>query len=109
MLLSLPCCGMPDGDYELGGQRITLKKREVRLPDGKLAGAVSDLYEDMINAIHFGIPTEDAVLAATMIPAEAAGMETDIGSLEPGKNADFIICDENWHLEQVYIDGIRIR
>ena len=106
---ALPCCGMPDGDYELGGQRITLKKREVRLPDGKLAGAVSDLYEDMINAIHFGIPTEDAVLAATMIPAEAAGMETDIGSLEPGKKADFIICDENWHLEQVYIDGIRIR
>ena len=105
---ALRCCGMPDGEYELGGQIIILKNGEARLQDGTLAGAVSDLYEDMINAMRFGIPTEDAILAATMTPAKAVGMENKIGSLEPGKKADFIICDENWNLEQVYIDGLRI-
>ncbi len=106
---SLRCCGMPDGEYELGGQQITLKNGQARLPDGNLAGAVSNLYEDMVRAIHFGIPAEDAILAATMIPAKEAGAETEIGSLEPGKKGDFIVCDENWNLEQVFIEGERIR
>ena len=63
-----PGCGMPDGEYELGGQIIILKNGEARLQDGTLAGAVSDLYEDMINAMRFGIPTEDAILAAKKMP-----------------------------------------
>lgn len=106
---ALRCCGMDDGVYELGGQQITLKNGQARLPDGTLAGAVSNLYEDLVNAIHFGIKKEEAILAATMNPAKEAGMEEEIGSLEPGKKADFIICDSEWNLKQVYIDGIKIR
>ena len=100
---------MPDGEYELGEQQIILKNGQARLPDGKLAGAVSNLYEDMVLAMHFGSPAEEAILAATMIPAKVVGMEASIGSLEPGKKADFIICDKNWNLEQVYLGGVRIR
>ena len=33
--------------------------------------------------MRFGIPTEDAILAATMIPAKVVGMENEIGSLNP--------------------------
>ena len=106
---ALRCTGMPDGEYELGEQQIVLKNGQARLPDGKLAGAVSNLYEDMVLAMHFGIPAEEAILAATMIPAKVVGMEASIGSLEPGKKADFIICDKNWNLEQVYLGGVRIR
>ena len=102
---SLRCCGMPDGEYELGGQQVTLKNGQARLPDGNLAGAVSNLYEDMVNAIRFGIKKEEAILAATMNPAKAAGVEKEIGSLETGKKADFIICDSQWNLRQVYVDG----
>ncbi len=106
---ALRCSGMPDGDYESGGQRITLKNGEARLPDGTLAGAVSNLYEDMVYAMKCGICPKEAILAASLIPAKEAGVENDLGSLEPGKKADFIICDENWNREQVFLDGIRIR
>lgn len=106
---ALRCCGMPDGEYELGGQQVTLKGGEARLADGTIAGAACNLYEDMVNAIRFGIPVKEAVLAATLTPAREIGMEQEIGSLETGKRADFIVCDENRNLEQVYMDGIRIR
>ena len=106
---ALRCCGMPDGEYELGGQQITLKDGQARLSDGNLAGAVSNLYEDMVNAIRFGIRAEDAILAATLNPAKEVGAAGEVGSLTAGKKADFIICDARWNLKQVYIDGIRIR
>ncbi len=106
---SLRCCGMPDGVYELGGQSVTLKDGQARIADGNLAGAAANLYEDLVNAIHFGIKVEEAVLAATLNPARQAGMDDEIGSLETGKKADFLVCDEEWNLQQVYIGGRRIR
>ena len=106
---SLRCCGMLDGEYELGGQKVFLRDGQARIAEGNLAGAVSNLYQDMVNAIRFGIPKEQAILAATLIPAREAGAEKETGSLEEGKKADFIVCDENWNLQQVYVDGVRIR
>ena len=105
---ALRCCGMPDGEYELGGQQVTLKNGQARLSDGTLAGAASNLYQDMVNAIRFGIPKEDAILAATMIPAKELGMEAEVGSLELGKRADFIVCDPDFTLRHVYVGGVRI-
>ena len=100
---ALRCCGMPDGEYELGGQNVILKDRQARLADGTLAGAVSDLFTDMRNAIRFGIPAQEAILAATLTPAVEIGAENEIGSLEPGKMADFLVCDQEWNLRQVHL------
>ena len=105
---SLRCCGMPDGVYELGGQKVFLKDGQARLADGTLAGAARNLYEDMVNAIRFGIPVIDAVMAATLTPAREVGMDHEAGSLAAGKRADFLVCDEAWNLKQVYLDGRRI-
>ena len=105
---ALRCCGMPDGRYELGGQMVTLKDGQARISDGNLAGAVSNLYTDMVNAIRFGIPKEEAIRAATIIPAKETGTEAEIGSLNAGKWADFLVCDREWNLKQVYLGGERI-
>ena len=105
---SLRCCGMPDGEYDLGGQTVYLRNGEARLADGTLAGDVSDLYSDMVNAIRFGIPAEQAVMAATITPAEAIGADHEIGSLEEGKLADFVVCDRDWKIGQVVIGGKRV-
>jgi N-acetylglucosamine-6-phosphate deacetylase len=99
---------MPDGRYELGSQMVTLKDGQARISDGNLAGAVSNLYTDMVNAIRFGIPKEEAIRAATIIPAKETGTEAEIGSLNAGKWADFLVCDREWNLKQVYLGGERI-
>ena len=105
---SLRCCGMPDGEYELGGQQVFLSGGVARLADGTIAGAASNLYRDMLNAIAFGIPREEAITAATIRPAWEIGRADEIGSIEAGKLADFVICDASLNAQAVYIGGERV-
>lgn len=102
---SLRCCGMPDGQYELGGQDVFLKGGVARLADGTIAGSATNLFQCMQKAISFGIAPEDAVRAASWNPACAIGAEKEIGSIEEGKLADFVVCKEDFSIQQVYIGG----
>ena len=105
---SLRCCGMPDGEYELGGQPVTLHGRLATLHDGTIAGSATNLYDCMLTAIRFGIPPAQAILSATLLPAREVGKSADIGSIEPGKYADFIVCDRTLTRKAVYIGGEQI-
>ena len=105
---SLRCCGMPDGDYELGGQQVHLSGGVARLADGTIAGAAADLYTDMLNAVRFGIDREEAIRAATIRPAAVIGRASEIGSIEVGKLADFVVCGEDLRVQAVYINGVMI-
>lgn len=42
-----------------------------------------------------GLPTHDALRAATIVGAEAIGLATDLGSLEVGKLADLLVLDRD--------------
>ena len=102
---ALRCCGMPDGQYTLGGQNVFLYGGVAKLADGTLAGSATNLYDCMRKAVEFGIPKEQAILSATLIPARELGCENEIGSIAAGKLADFVICDENLNRTAVYLDG----
>ena len=105
---ALRCCGMPDGEYELGGQQVFLQGGIAKLADGTIAGAATNLYGGMRNAIAFGIAKEEAILSATLHPAKALGCDKEVGSIAPGKRADFVICDEALNRKKVYIAGKEI-
>ena len=105
---SLRGCGMPEGQYELGGQQILLKDGLARLLDGTVAGSVTNLFDGMVNAIHFGIAEEDAIRAASFNPACALGVQADFGSIAPGKVADFIICRSDYTGKRVFLGGEEI-
>ena len=102
---ALRCCGMPDGQYTLGGQDVFLSGGVAKLADGTLAGSATNLYDCMRKAVEFGIPKEQAILSATLIPAREIGCEAEIGLIEPGKLADFVICDESLERKAVYLGG----
>ena len=63
------------------------------------------LYEDLRNAVRFGIPEAEAIRAATIVPARRIGAEREVGSIEPGKFADFAVCGDGLALRQVYLGG----
>ena len=102
---ALRCCGMPDGEYELGGQPVFLAGGVAKLADGTLAGSATNLFDCMKNAMKFGIKEEDAVRAATVNPACALGAEDQIGSIASGKLADFVVCDGSYNVKQIFLGG----
>lgn len=102
---ALGCCGMPDGDYELGEQSFRLEHHRATLPDGTLAGSSSNLFDMLKNVVSFGIPLEKAIPAATINPARQLGLDEELGSIAEGKKADFLVCTESLQLKSVYIDG----
>lgn len=105
---SLRCCGMPDGQYELGGQQVYLKGGVARLADGTIAGSATNVYDCMRLAVSFGIAREDALRAATWNPARAIGALDTVGSIAVGKRADFVICDAELNRKEVYLAGKKI-
>ena len=102
---SLRCCGMPEGKYELGGQDVFLKGGVARLEDGTIAGSASNLYDCLLTVIGCGIPREQAIRAATILPARELGCAEKIGSIEPGKFADFVVCSPALERRAVYLGG----
>jgi len=105
---SLRCAGMPDGELEIGGQTAYLSGGIARLGDGTIAGSANNLYGIMLSAISFGIPREDAIRAATWNPARQLGCLDEVGSIEDGKVADFIICDSELNRKEVYLHGNKL-
>lgn len=105
---ALRCCGMPDGQYELGGQDVFLKGKTCTLADGTLAGSVTNLFGCMQNVISYGIAPEAAIRAASYNPACALGVQDEVGSIAPGKLADFVVCDAGWNRQAVYLGGERL-
>ena len=64
-------------------------------------------------AVRGGLDPVLALRALTLSPAEALGIATQTGSLEPGKEADLIVLSgpplSVWtHVEQTWADGVRV-
>lgn len=98
---SMRATGMADGTYDLGGQQVFVKNKKATLANGTIAGSSTNVYDCMKKAIEFGIPIEDAILAATRNPAKSIGIYDEVGSLTPGKRADVLLADKDMNLIKV--------
>ena len=105
---SMAACGLSDGVYSLGGQEVTVRGRRATLSDGTLAGSATFAYDGMVELIRAGVPAEQAVSAATAIPAKAVGLDGVCGSIAAGRSADLVRADKNWTLRQVWLGGVPI-
>lgn len=93
---AMEAAGLPDGEYALGGQPVTVRGSEARLRDGTLAGSVLTMRQALTNLIHrFGIAPFDAVRMCTRTPAECIGERT-LGRIVPGSPAPLTRWTKDW-------------
>ena len=104
---ALRAAGMPDGEYENGGQAFVLKGVECRLRDGTIAGSVLRLNQAVKNLRDYGgITLAEAIRAASLNAAASAGLAQSKGSLEAGKDADIVLMDTDCQVWQTIVRGI---
>ncbi|MBQ8081965.1 MAG: N-acetylglucosamine-6-phosphate deacetylase [Clostridia bacterium] len=105
---SMRACGLPDGQYDLGGQAVDVRgNRAVLAADQQtIAGSVTCLYDCMRTAaLTMGVPLEDAVRAATENPARAIGVDADYGSLAVGRYANVVLADRELNIRRIIRKG----
>jgi N-acetylglucosamine-6-phosphate deacetylase len=101
---STSATGMPDGEYQLGRQRVTKCLGGVRLADGTLAGSTLTMDQAVRNLVSIGVSLRDACRRTSQIPADYLGLQTR-GRLAPGCYADVVTLDGNLEISAVHAEG----
>lgn len=104
---SMEATGLPDGQYQLGGLPVTKEgRRAYNTGTSTIAGSVTSLLDCLRWTVkEAGIPLEKALDCATINPARSIGVDSFVGSLEAGKQADIILLDKNLNLIAVVKKG----
>ncbi|HUI51945.1 MAG TPA: amidohydrolase family protein [Terriglobales bacterium] len=93
-----PTLGEPpeeDNAYD----RMLTQPEQLRAAGVKIAFASFDnsfsrrLGQQAANAVAHGLPYEEGLKAVTLYPAQILGLDAQLGTLEPGKDADLIVTN----------------
>jgi len=101
--------GQGDGEFTVWGEKIAVRNGLTSLvagpAAGTIAGSVITMRQAVKNIVSLGIPISDAVRMATLVPAQAAGVEGERGSIQEGKRADLIAFDHDLNVKIAIAGG----
>ncbi|MFH8474608.1 N-acetylglucosamine-6-phosphate deacetylase [Streptomyces sp. NPDC018000] len=104
---AMDAAGFGDGRYQLGPLAVEVKDGVARLVEGNsIAGSTLTLDTAFHRAVTIDrIPVGDVVQSISANPARLLGVYDKVGSLEPGKDADLVVLDEDFTLKGVMRKG----
>lgn len=106
---AIRACGMPDGNYTLYDQQITLAEGVARLADGTLAGSVLTMMDAVRNMVELaGVPLDAVLPLATEVPAHVIGVSATKGRIEIGYDADLVAITPKLDVSTVFVRGEEI-
>jgi N-acetylglucosamine-6-phosphate deacetylase len=95
--------GLGDGEYRVWGEKIAVNGGRTSLVEGPsqgtIAGSVITMREALSNIASIGVPLKEAIKMATHVPAQAAGLERDYGSIGEGRRADLFALDDEFNVK----------
>lgn len=101
---AVAAAGVGDGRYRLGDVAITVVDGVARRADGTLAGSTLTMDAAVRGYHALGASLEEAVSAATAIPARILGRR-DVGTLTLGGRADVTVLDDRLEVRRVLVGG----
>jgi N-acetylglucosamine-6-phosphate deacetylase len=104
---AIRAAGGGEGMTSLGGRPVKVAGGAARLADGTLAGSVLTMEVAVRTAVAMGVPTVEALRAATSNPADLLGL-ADRGRLAVGAVADLVVLRPDLGLDAVWQRGVRV-
>ena len=99
--------GLPDGEYDLGGQTVYKTGNECRLSDGTLAGSVATMDMVARNLKDFtGCSMEQLIKMTSTNSAKQLGVYGRKGSLNIGKDADIVVMSDDIEINTTICRGV---
>jgi len=103
---AIRAAGLPDGSYELGGQKVRVSAGEARLADGALAGSTLTLNRAVAYMVReVGVAIEEAVAMASLSPAVVLGLAGLYGRLESGMKGNVTVMDRDFNVVATFVEG----
>ncbi len=103
---AMPPVGTTTHEFSLLGRRVTVRDGACRLDDGTLAGSVLTMDQALRNLVEWtGLPLQDALGMATLLPARLIGADATKGNLEAGKDADVVVLDRDLRVLLTIVGG----
>ena len=98
--------GLKDGRYMLGTLPFNVKDGIARIDSGNLAGSTTTLLKEVRRLIlELEQNPLDVINMASLNPAQRFNLEQEIGSIDIGKKADFLIVNDQYDLQETWLDG----
>jgi N-acetylglucosamine-6-phosphate deacetylase len=97
--------GMGDGDYEIWGERITVKDGRTSNPRGTIAGSVITMLDAVRMMRSLGVSEVNLAQMASTNPARLLGIDDNFGSIEEGKRGDLIALDAGGTVRLCIVGG----
>lgn len=99
--------GLPDGEYDLGGQMVSKIGKECRIDTGSLAGSVAEMDFVVRNLKNFtGSSMQSLIKMSSTNSAKQLGVFGRKGSIAVGKDADIVITDEDINIQTTICRGV---
>ncbi len=103
---AIRAAGLPDGEYDLGGQMVTVAQGTARIANGSLAGSTLTLDQAIRNTMEFtGLPFDSVLQMASSTPAAAVGISGTKGSIKIGYDADLTFFDKEYQVSATMVHG----
>jgi N-acetylglucosamine-6-phosphate deacetylase len=98
--------GLPNGAYKDGERTIVKEDQRVFEVGGTLVGSVATMNFCVGNLVRsLGISLAEAVRMASLNPALVIGQDDRKGSLQPGKDADLVVLDDELGVLMTMVRG----
>ncbi len=104
---SIHATDMPDGIYTLGGLKVLVEKGIAKLEKGGLAGSTLTMDKELRNVYRLGYRLPDISKMLSTTPARSIRI-MNIGRIEKGSKADFVVLDEELNVKATFIEGVRV-
>jgi N-acetylglucosamine-6-phosphate deacetylase len=102
---AIAATGEGDGDYEIWGERISVRNGRTQNSRGSIAGSVITMLDAAKMMLSLGATETDVALMTSMNEARLLGIDNECGSIEEGKRADLVAVNNRGDVQFSIVNG----